>query len=150
MRIWLTIVFCILFLFSSNTHVFGQPEVDSAAFKQGRPKLISTGIALYWKTMSTEEKNTFLTGYLMSHYDVLRKFDKSIESANNNIGEIKSNLEQTVAYFRINSYDERQRFIELIDQYYKRKIHASGSFADALRYAHRILQYEMSDSTQTQ
>ena len=138
--IWLTIAL--------HNPLSAQSNDPSQAKSQ--PSVISTGMALYWHTLSSGEKNAYLTGYFMSHYEVLRKFEQLKSPGNDHVENITSEMKQTVAYFKINSYDERQRIIELIDQYYKRKARSSNSFANALQNAHRILQYEKSHSVPAQ
>lgn len=114
-----------------------------------KPTVVSTGLALYWKTLTPEEKNTFLMGYLTSHYDILTAVDDMYPKTDQTI-ELSQDIREIIHYLDISSYEKREEFITFIDIYYRRNIHKASQFEDALRYAYRMGKATQRDSVETQ
>lgn len=126
--------------------VMGQSKAAGQKPSASNTEVVSTGMAIYWKAMSQEEKNTFLTGYLTSHYEIVKKTESSRASHSKEIRELREELRKTISYLKVSSYEDRQAFIQLIDRFYRRNLHKGSDFEDALAYAYRMLPSQQQSS----
>ena len=97
-------------------------------------------IAVYWKTLKSEEKDIFLFSYLTQVYDTHQKMIQDL-----GYGEITTWYYDNRAELIYGIFDQvdqigMKEFIGWIDEYYSHNEFSGNSFDDALSFAFRFQQ----------
>jgi len=92
-------------------------------------------IAVYWKTLESQEKELFLFSYLTQVYDTHQKMIKDLGYGEVTTWYYDNRAEMIYGIFDQVNQTGMKEFIGWIDEYYSERIFASRPFHEALDYA---------------
>jgi len=97
-------------------------------------------IAVYWKTLESQEKELFLFSYLTQVYDTLQKMIKDLGYGEVTTWYFENKAEMIYGIFDQVNQTGMKEFIGWIDEYYSHEEFTGNSFDDALSFAFRFQQ----------
>jgi hypothetical protein len=97
-------------------------------------------IAVYWKTLESQEKELFLFSYLTQVYDTHQKMIKDLGYGEITTWYYDNRAEMIYGIFDQVNQTGMKEFIGWIDEYYSHKEFTGNSFDDALSFAFRFQQ----------
>ncbi len=97
-------------------------------------------IAVYWKTLESQEKELFLFSYLTQVYDTHQKMIKDLGYGEVTTWYYDNRAEMIYGIFDQVNQTGMKEFIGWIDEYYSHKEFTGNSFDDALSFAFRFQQ----------
>ena len=97
-------------------------------------------IAVYWKTLESQEKELFLFSYLTQVYDTHQKMIKDLGYGEVTTWYFENKAEMIYGIFDQVNQTGMKEFIGWIDEYYSHEEFTGNSFDDALSFAFRFQQ----------
>ena len=97
-------------------------------------------IAVYWKTLESQEKELFLFSYLTQVYDTHQKMIKDLGYGEVTTWYYDNRAEMIYGIFDQVNQTGMTEFIGWIDEYYSHEEFTGNSFDDALSFAFRFQQ----------
>jgi len=97
-------------------------------------------IAVYWKTLESQEKELFLFSYLTQVYDTHQKMIKDLGYGEVTTWYYDNRAERIYGIFDQVNQTGMKEFIGWIDEYYSHEEFTGNSFDDALSFAFRFQQ----------
>ena len=97
-------------------------------------------IAVYWKTLESQEKELFLFSYLTQVYDTHQKMIKDLGYGEVTTWYYDNRAEMIYGIFDQVNQTGMKEFIGWIDEYYSHEEFTGNSFDDALSFAFRFQQ----------
>ncbi len=97
-------------------------------------------IAVYWKTLESQEKELFLFSYLTQVYDTHQKMIKDLGYGEVTTWYFDNKAEMIYGIFDQVNQTGMKEFIGWIDEYYSHEEFTGNSFDDALSFAFRFQQ----------
>ena len=97
-------------------------------------------IAVYWKTLESQEKELFLFSYLTQVYDTHQKMIKDLGYGEITTWYYDNRAEMIYGIFDHVNQTGMKEFIGWIDEYYSHEEFTGNSFDDALSFAFRLQQ----------
>ena len=97
-------------------------------------------IAVYWKTLESQEKELFLFSYLTQVYDIHQKMIKDLGYGEVTTWYYDNRAEMIYGIFDQVNQTGMKEFIGWIDEYYSHEEFTGNSFDDALSFAFRFQQ----------
>ena len=97
-------------------------------------------IAVYWKTLESQEKELFLFSYLTQVYDTHQKMIKDLGYGEITTWYYDNRAEMIYGIFDQVNQTGMKEFIGWIDEYYSHEEFTGNSFDDALSFAFRFQQ----------
>ena len=97
-------------------------------------------VVTYWKTLTIEEKETFLFSYLVQVYETHTELKKEIGYGGITEWYYNNRAELIYGIFDQVNQSGMQEYIGWVDEYYKHEEFAGNSFDDALSFAFRFQQ----------
>ena len=97
-------------------------------------------IAVYWKTLESQEKELFLFSYLTQVYDTHQKMIKDLGYGEVTTWYYDNRAEMIYGIFDQVNQTGMKEFIGWIDEYFSHKEFTGNSFDDALSFAFRFQQ----------
>ena len=97
-------------------------------------------IAVYWKTLESQEKELFLFSYLTQVYDTHQKMIKDLGYGEVTTWYYDNRAEMIYGIFDQVNQTGMTEFIGWIDEYYRHEEFTGNSFDDALSFAFRFQQ----------
>ena len=97
-------------------------------------------IAVYWKTLESQEKELFLFSYITQVYDTHQKMIKDLGYGEVTTWYYDNRAEMIYGIFDQVNQTGMKEFIGWIDEYYSHEEFTGNSFDDALSFAFRFQQ----------
>ena len=97
-------------------------------------------IAVYWKTLESQEKELFLFSYLTQVYDTHQKMIKDLGYGEVTTWYFDNKAEMIYGIFDQVNQTGMKEFIGWIDEYYSHEEFTGNTFDDALSFAFRFQQ----------
>jgi len=97
-------------------------------------------IAVYWKTLESQEKELFLFSYLTQVYDTHQKMIKDLGYGEVTTWYFENKAEMIYGIFDQVNQTGMKEFIGWIDEYYSHEEFTGNTFDDALSFAFRFQQ----------
>ncbi|MBC8345987.1 MAG: hypothetical protein ISR82_05810 [Candidatus Marinimicrobia bacterium] len=97
-------------------------------------------IAVYWKTLESQEKELFLFSYLTQVYDTHQKMIKDLGYGEVTTWYFDNKAEMIYGIFDQVNQSGMKEFVGWIDEYYSHEEFTGNSFDDALAFAFRFQQ----------
>ena len=101
---------------------------------------VPNAIAVYWKTLESQEKELFLFSYITQVYDTHQKMIKDLGYGEVTTWYYDNRAEMIYGIFDQVNQTGMKEFIGWIDEYYSHEEFTGNSFDDALSFAFRFQQ----------
>jgi len=108
--------------------------------QEKKTDLAPNAIAVYWKTLESQEKELFLFSYLTQVYDTHQKMIKDLGYGEVTTWYYDNKAEMIYGIFDQVNQTGMKEFIGWIDEYYSHEEFTGNSFDDALSFAFRFQQ----------
>lgn len=117
---------------SDSTETFPDSTIDHLVE-------INVPIGRTWLSLSLGEKIALLTGYKIASQEEVQIIEARPTQPTHELQKIRLEKKDIIRYLNRHLIDNREEFIDAIDQYYSRQDHQHRPLSDAINFAHRTI-----------